>query len=129
MKSKTTLLVVILMLAMALGAGVVAGKLSARLPAPTGTGAKEVSLTEALQLTPEQQQKMRAIWEGVRDEANRCMKEADQAQKDQDDKLLAILSDDQKAKFQQFNNERIAKITALNQKRKDSFKKAVDDTN
>ena len=57
--NKSIILVVVLMFALALGAGVVAGKLSSRGTAPTiETG----TLSEELKLTADQQKQMQRIW-------------------------------------------------------------------
>jgi Spy/CpxP family protein refolding chaperone len=129
MKNKWVVVILVLMFAVALGAGVVAGKLSTRVQVEPVQPARQGTLTDALNLTPKQRDQMQAIWENVRATANDCLEQAKRAQSDQDAALMKILTADQKAQYQKLNNETIGKIAVLDARRKESFKKAIDATN
>jgi uncharacterized membrane protein len=126
MKTKTALIVV-LMFVVALAAGAVAGKLASRqqrTPAVV-TGSE---LTDQLQLTPEQRNKMRPIWESVRDTADSCRKDAEAAQKEQQDQLVAMLNDDQRRKYADLTSATSIKIQVLDEKRKAAVRQAIEQT-
>src|SRR6476646_4080924 len=87
---------------LALGAGLAAGLLAARLPTGSGSSADTVpgvgsgaanqsaehgSLTDELQLTPQQRDQMREIWEGTRGRVHQVYEDAQQLQKDRDDAI------------------------------------------
>ena len=117
---------------LALAAGVSGGLLLARLPnAPTDgpAGVTPVSpLTAELGLSPPQAEQMRKIWEGVRDTAQSCLEDARRLQKQRDDALVSLLSDEQKEKFQNISQEYADSFAELNRKRDQEFQKAVGQT-
>ncbi len=128
--------------ALALCAGVVAGIVYARLPAgsivktdnsppppmlpPDGPG--ERSLADELQLTPEQRVQMRGIWEGVRDKVHRAFDEAQDLQRQRDERIAAMLNDEQKARFQKLSQEFADRYDQLAKERNEAFDSAVDKT-
>jgi hypothetical protein len=128
MKNKLVVILLILMFALALGAGVVAGKLSTRAATPETPAPKRGTLPQVLQLTADQRDKMEAIWEDVRQTSNKRLAEATAIQRQQDDALMAMLTDDQKKKWQDINMQTAGKIAVLDGSRKEAFKKAVDAT-
>jgi Spy/CpxP family protein refolding chaperone len=129
---------------LALCAGVVAGIVYARLPSagsavkpdntppppmlpPDGPGEK--SLADELQLTAEQRVQMRDIWEGVRDKVHQAFDEAQDLQRQRDERIVALLStDEQKAKFQKLSQEFADRYDQLAKDRDEAFNSAVEKT-
>jgi len=112
--------------ALGLSAGVVAGMLVSRLPAATaGAGERPASVSAIasplaeLDLTPDQQQQMQKIWEGVRKDVQGCFDQAQSLQKQRDDAIVSLLSEEQKAKFAEISkqfHDRDVKITGDRQR-------------
>ena len=106
MKQTGVKILLIGLTALGLSAGVVAGMLVSRLPS-TGAGAEQrpasvssiASPLAELDLTPEQEQQMKIIWEGVRRDVDGCFKQARNLQNERDDAIVKLLTEDQKAKF------------------------------
>jgi Spy/CpxP family protein refolding chaperone len=130
---------------LALCAGVVAGIVYARLPAagsaakPDNTtppppmlppdGAGEKTLADELQLSPEQRVQMRDIWEGVRDKVHQAFDEAQDLQRQRDERIVALLTtDEQKAKFQKLSQEFADRYDQLAKDRDEAFNSAVEKT-
>ena len=127
---------------LALCAGVVAGIVYARLPSsavktdntppppmlpPDGPGEK--SLADELQLSPEQRVQMRDIWEGVRDKVHQAFDEAQDLQRQRDERIVALLTtDEQKARFQKLSQEFADRYDQLAKDRDQAFNSAVDKT-
>lgn len=134
MKANGTRAVVLLAFLIALGAGAVGGMLLSRLPmlgsaaASTAVNATPTSLTEALQLTPQQAEQMRSIWEKTRAQAHIAYADAQELQKGRDDALVAILNDEQKAKYEKIAREYADRFSTLTAKRDAMFQKAVEQT-
>jgi hypothetical protein len=128
MNSKTILFVMILMFAVAVGAGVVAGKLSARIPASQGKPTDQLSLVDVLHLNPQQQAQMQGIWEGVRKSSDDSLGEAQDAQKDEDAKIEALLTPEQRPKYGNLTMDYKRKIGEIQKKRDAAFHKAVSDS-
>jgi Spy/CpxP family protein refolding chaperone len=138
-RTRIEILLVVLTV-MALSAGVVAGLVAARLPAATSAaksdnvpppippGPMEKSLAEELQLTADQREQMRAIWEGVRDKVHQAFDEAQDLGRQRDQRLVAILSDEQKAQFEKISKEFAEKYNQLARERDDAFNGAVEKT-
>lgn len=126
MRTKTTLIVV-LMFVVALAAGAVAGKLASRQQQATRTSAGS-SLTDDLKLTPEQRDRMRQIWESVRDTADSCRKDAEAAQNEQLEQLKAMLNEDQRRRYAELTSATSIKIQVLDEKRKAAVRQAIDQT-
>jgi len=115
---------------LALGAGVVAGTLGKRVLSLPPNVSPDVgsTLSQELGLSSDQRDRMQQIWEGVRDTAHDCQEQAQQLQKQRDDAVVALLSDEQKAKYTQLTTECFGKIAALNSRREAAFGKAVEET-
>jgi len=122
---------------------VVAGLLASRLPAsssgkndsappapplPPG-GSLEKSLAEELQLSADQREQMRGIWEGVRDRMHQAFDEANDLQRQRDERLVGILSsDEQRAQFAKISKEFAEKYNQLARERDEAFNAAVEKT-
>jgi hypothetical protein len=118
---------------LALAAGVSGGMLLARLPAthPEGVDVPTAAaspLGAELGLTPQQSEDMRRVWEGVRETAQQCYDDGRRLQKDRDDALVALLTDEQKVKFEKVSREYAEQFAELNRKRDRDFEKAVQQT-
>src|SRR4051794_32743783 len=98
MKTTRMKLLLIGLTVLGLSAGVVAGMLVSRLPAstadatppggPHGPPGMSAALVEQLELTRDQQEKMRAIWESVRGDVQQCFQQAQDLQKQRDNDVL-----------------------------------------
>jgi hypothetical protein len=113
---------------LALVAGVVTGTLGARVSASPANASGGSSLSAELGLSPEQRDQMQQIWEKVRTTAHQCQDQAQQLQKQRDDSVFALLTDEQKARYTQITTECVGKIQALNAEREAAFSAAVAQT-
>jgi hypothetical protein len=121
---------------LALGAGLAAGVLGNRLigrsvvssGGATGVETSGSSLSQELGLSSDQRDRMQQIWETVRDTGHDCQTKAQQLQKQRDDAVFAMLTDEQKAKYTQVTTECFGKIAQLNSTREAAFSKAVKET-
>jgi Spy/CpxP family protein refolding chaperone len=119
----------------ALSAGIVAGILAARLPvaraAQTTADASSVgegSLSQELDLTPDQQAQMRSIWEPVRGHVHETFQYAQRLQKERDEALVALLNDEQKARFEKISQDFANRFQELSKSRDRTFTDAVQKT-
>jgi predicted phage gp36 major capsid-like protein len=85
-------------------------------------------LSGQLQLSREQCEQMRPIWEAARDAARSCSKEAERIQFDHEEQLKALLTDEQKARYEQLSQENHRRIAAEDARRKEAFHKALEST-
>lgn len=111
-----------------LSAGLAGGMLAARawMPAPRPATAR--SPLDELQLSADQTQQMRKIWESVRDSAQTCLTRGQSLRRQRDKAMEAILTDEQKARFEKVDQEYNSRIAALNNERENAFQKAVERT-
>jgi sugar-specific transcriptional regulator TrmB len=126
--NKSIALIVILMFALALGAGVVAGKLSARgsVVAPTiETG----TLSDELKLTADQQKQMQQIWGQMQSVSRQCLEDAKEVQARQNKALEAMLTEEQLKKWSQITTQSDVDIKVLDAKRKEALDNAINRTN
>jgi Spy/CpxP family protein refolding chaperone len=140
-KTRVEALLIVLTV-LALSAGVVAGLVAARLPAssagkgenappppPMPPGPTEKSLADELQLNPDQREQMRGIWEGVRDKVHKAFDEAQDLQRQRDERFAAILTtDEQRAQFQKISKEFADRYDQLARDRDEAFNSAVEKT-
>ena len=136
MKTRVKMLVVGLTV-LGISAGVLAGMLVSRLPgvtsaahpsAPMPPGGAPTPLVEELQLTPDQQDKMRTIWEGTRDQVHDCFDVAERLQKERDEAVAAIMTPEQKAQFEKIAKDYANRYSSLERKREETFEIAVEET-
>ena len=130
----------IVLTVLALSAGVVSGLVAARLPGTAGgksdnapqpppmPPATEKSLADELQLTPDQREQMRGIWEGVREQVHKAFDDAQDLQRQRDERIVAMLSDEQKAQFQKMSREFADRYDQLARERDEAFNSAVEKT-
>jgi Spy/CpxP family protein refolding chaperone len=136
MKARRVSMLVVGLTVLGLSAGVLAGLLAARLPGSsshpvppaTPPGGVPQGLVDELNLSNDQQSKMRDIWEGVRTRVHRSFDDAQQLQKDRDAALVALMTEQQKAQFEKISQEYAKKYADLEQKRQQAFEQAVQKT-
>jgi hypothetical protein len=130
-------ILVIGLTALGLSAGVVAGMLVSRLPAAMSgagqqtalpTSAVSSSLAQELNLTPQQQEQMRQIWENVRGQVQDCFSQAQDLQKQRDDEIIKLLNDDQKAKFEEISKRFHARDVKIKDDREQILAVAISKT-
>jgi Spy/CpxP family protein refolding chaperone len=126
----TTLLIIVFVLA--LGAGVTAGMLASRLPGSTATpaasGEQHSWLAEQLDLTREQSEQMRDIWEGVRTDARKCFQQADDLEHERDEEVAKFLTPEQRIQYNQVTQKYATQMKDLAAQRQAAFEKAVTHT-
>ena len=134
--------VLVILTVLAVGAGVVAGMVVSRLPAaatgapnggaasPGGAGsaAPQSALAEELHLSSQQSDQMRVIWEGVRDKVRSSYENADRLQRQRDEAIQALLTPEQKAKFEKLTQDYSDRFIALRRDRDSAFAQAVEQT-
>jgi Spy/CpxP family protein refolding chaperone len=122
---------------LALSAGVVAGLVAARLPGsssaapvappppPPGNPLDRTPLAEELGLTPQQRDQMRGIWEPLRGKVHETFEDAQDLQRQRDEDLVAMLNDEQKAKFAKISRDYADRFVELGRRRDKLFDDAV----
>ena len=117
---------------LALGAGVFAGMAVSRLPVSSApainVSADKASIADELQLTDDQRDQMRAIWEGVRSNVHSTLDRAQEIQRDRDAAVVKMLTDSQKAQYAALTREAAEKFAALSSQRDQAFHDGVDKT-
>jgi hypothetical protein len=121
-------ILLVMMFGLAVATGVVTGRLTSRYPVPQRhqPGAAGGSpLSDQLQLSPEQSEQMRPVWEAARDTARSCAREAERVQREHERQLAAMLNDEQKQRYERLSEENHARIAELDAERKEAFREAV----
>lgn len=118
---------------LALGAGLAAGLLSARLPAKAATnspdlGVERTPLVDELNLSASQRDQMKLIWESAQKQAQQAFQDAQRLQKSRDDRIFSLLNEEQKAQFSQISKEFADRYDNLQEKRDTVFNQAVTQT-
>jgi hypothetical protein len=121
--------VLVVALVLTLAAGLAGGLLGARyLSAPPVEMIHPSSPLDELQLTADQTQHMRKIWESVRDTTQTCLTRGQLLRQQRDKAMEALLTDEQKARFEKVNQDYEAQVLALNNQREQIFQNAVKET-
>jgi Spy/CpxP family protein refolding chaperone len=141
MRKKRIEILLILVAALAMSAGVVAGLLASRLPSAAGPQSAatttpatpppasfERTLADELNLRADQRESMREIWEGVRDQVHKTFDDAQNLQKERDEAMVALLNDEQRVKFAKISQDYANRFNALTKKRDTTFEEAVAKT-
>src|SRR5947207_111331 len=116
--------------AIAFGAGLVIG-LEQRITTPTTPTTTQASprgrgfLTSELNLTPEQQEKMKKIWEGVRPPGREIMTNA---KRERDEQIAALIRPEDKATYDQILKTYSDKQEQLNRQIQAAFHNAEQRT-
>src|SRR5437588_2157111 len=107
MRTTQVTIALVVMFVLTMSAGLVTGRLTSRQPQPPEPRTQQARvvggspLASELALGPEQAAQMRPIWEAARDAARACAADADRIQREHEDQLTAMLTDEQKAKYEQ----------------------------
>src|SRR5258708_3053114 len=126
MRTTESKIVLVLAFVLTLAAGLAAGLWGARYM--NGRQVQTVapnSPLDELQLTADQTQHMRKIWESVRDTAQSCLTRGQLLRQQRDKAMEALLTDEQKARFEKGNQDYEAQVLALNNHREQVFQIAV----
>jgi vacuolar-type H+-ATPase subunit E/Vma4 len=121
------------MFVVTMSAGLVAGRLTLNRAHPPGPQTRPEAaggspLTAELQLTAEQAAEMRPIWEAARDAARASARQAERVQQEHEDQLTSMLTEEQKRKYEQLSQANHRRIAALDARRKEAFRQAVEAT-
>jgi Spy/CpxP family protein refolding chaperone len=142
MRTKRTEILIILVAALAMSAGVVAGLLASRLPANAGRSSDagnpasttpppasfERTLADELALRDDQREQMRQIWEGVRARVHKTFDDAQNLQRERDEAMVALLNDEQRVKFAKISQDYAGRFSELTKRRDATFEEAVEKT-
>ena len=126
-------IVVSLMFVVTLAAGVLTGRLMNARAAPQSSSSSSSAegsslLVRELQLSEEQSNRMRAIWEQARDTVQECIQSGERIQQQQDEQLNALLTPAQRTEYARITNAGRERLAALDAKRKEAFAIAVAHT-
>ena len=86
------------------------------------------SLAEDLQLSAEQREQMRRIWEGAQVRGKIYYDEVQKLQKGRDDEMVALLNVEQKARFEKIAHDYADRFSDLINRREAMFDDAVNET-
>ncbi|MCL2641079.1 MAG: Spy/CpxP family protein refolding chaperone, partial [Phycisphaerales bacterium] len=106
------------------GGGVVPERRGGQRPPPP----QRPPLTEALSLTPAQNEQLRVIWSDWDPSRQTRSERHPQFQKERDDAIQALLSDSQKAAFDDIQKKYRQLLDQLDEERRQAFQVAVDKT-
>ncbi|HYG74067.1 MAG TPA: Spy/CpxP family protein refolding chaperone [Planctomycetota bacterium] len=111
----------------AFGAGLLAGML---LKQPPAAQPQSDRFLGELNLTPEQREKMKAIWtEAMKNNSWQMQREArEAAQKERDEAMRALITDEQRPRFEAIQSAYQAKIEELSQKSRKARDEAAEKT-
>lgn len=130
MKSNRTKLAIVAVFCLTLGASVVTGLLVGRLSAakaPVGPSADQ-SLAEQLGLSDGQREKMRGIWEGVRELSSASLTQAEAARTAQERSIAALIPGDKMDQYNKIRRDYTETCANLQGRRKAAFERAVRQT-
>jgi hypothetical protein len=127
-KTKRFEVLLVVVTVLALGAGLTAGLLSSRLPAEQEDSSAVSPLVAELDLTAAQRAQMKQIWEEAQSKVLRAFNDAQALQKDRDDEIIRMLTDEQKAKFAELSKKYADHYAQLQQTREKVLNNAVEST-
>ena len=110
---------------LAMGAGVAVGMLSARLPQ---THQPRSWLGDELNLTPEQREQMRAIWQDVSKNRGRDWERRRALEKERNEAIVSLLTEEQRAKHDEINRQFAQKMQEQQQQREAAVHEAIERT-
>jgi Spy/CpxP family protein refolding chaperone len=129
MRTTDSRAVLLLAFVMTLAAGMAGGMFLSRSRANVASSVSARSPLDDLQLSADQTQQMRKIWESVRDSVQTCQMRGQSLRQQRDKAMEALLTDEQKAKFEKVDQDYNAQILALNSQRQTAFQNGVSQTN
>lgn len=118
----------VMALAGGVGVGVVLARHNWLKTASPAAAADRSSLAEELQLSPEQSEQMRRIWEGARERSKTYYDEVKKLQKGRDDEMVALLNVEQKARFEKIAHDYADRFSEAVSRREAVFDDAVQQT-
>jgi Spy/CpxP family protein refolding chaperone len=122
--NRLKLLIAILFL-IALGTGIVVGMGVSRTPKAHERGSW---LAEELNLTPDQSEKIKAIWSDISRPGQSSFDRRRQYQRERDEALLGLLTPEQRAAYGTIVDKYNLQIAELNHEREQAFQAAVEST-
>ncbi len=122
-----TKVIIAIAFVLALGAGVAVGMLGAR-NMPTHRG-RSSWLTEELHLSADQQKQMQEIWSNVlRGKGREHMEQVRALQQQREGEIVALLTAEQKARYEQINQQFDQRVQEFARQRDEAFEQAVEKT-
>jgi Spy/CpxP family protein refolding chaperone len=121
-------MILVVVTVLALGAGLMAGLLSSRLPSQTTEDNTVSPLAAELELSPLQRDQMKEIWEAAQAKVVRAFNDAQALQKSRDEEIIQMLSEEQKARFADLAKKYADRYTHLQDSREKVLKEAVENT-
>jgi hypothetical protein len=129
MRNSTSSLLVLVACALALLGGAAAGMLAMKLsPSDKRLTLDQTSLADDLQLTPDQRNQIRGIWEHVRQSAADANAEGRRLETDWETRLKALLTPDQQKEYEQIHRDYNDGVTALKSRQDKAMADAVERT-
>jgi hypothetical protein len=129
MKAGSVRVVVILLFMLALVAGVAAGLLASRYAArPASTPISAAPALSDLDLSADQAQRIRTLWEKVKEDSDQSYVQVNRLQQQQQQDLINLLTEDQKRSYSRINLDYQNKITKLKADRDLALKNAFEET-
>jgi Spy/CpxP family protein refolding chaperone len=125
MTAKATV-VLVLAYVLALAAGTTSGLLADRLRSPNAQ--MSAPLAVQLQLTDDQRDRMRQMWEQAEQTVDDCYKQAQSIERQRDQALVDMLTDEQKARFAKIDKGFADQFAVLTARRSAAFAEAFDKT-
>ena len=119
----------VLALAAGVAAGVLAKRFATTLTAPvTSPGISANPTLDDLQLTESQRVQIQKIWEGVKDASDQSYRQANQLQRQFDDKVQRLLTPEQMKQYQEYYRQYQQDFFKLQSERDTAVKKAIEET-
>ena len=113
---------------LSLAAGVVGGMLVARVPETPRPHPQSLAPLAELNLSPDQQEKMKEIWQQVQTTAQDCYRDARKADEQWKKNVETLLTDEQKAQYSKITQDYNNQWAALKAKRNTMFRQAIEQT-
>ena len=120
-------LIVFCVFTLALSAGLVAGKLDWGSNAASGKS-ETSALAAELGLNDQQCERIRGIWEPLRQSAKASYDEARRLERRRDDAFVSLLTEEQKKEYGKIKHDYDDRVLALRAKRDAQFRDAVEKT-
>ena len=130
MKTNIARVLIVCFFVVTLGAGVAAGLLAAKLPAVSSQVVmpSDASLAGQLNLTAEQAEKMRKIWEGVRDLSRESYRTAIKDEQQRDSAIRALIPAEKLSAYNEILRNYAEQGARLKGNREAVFDQAVKET-
>ncbi|HEY8666259.1 MAG TPA: hypothetical protein VIL86_06325 [Tepidisphaeraceae bacterium] len=119
-------LILVAMVVLVLGAGVVVGRLSTRLPATVPAEKQPSWLADQLNLNPEQRQQMDAIWAETKQKMAKSFERRRGLEKERDQAVVALLTPEQAAEYDEIQEEYRERRAAMDKERGELIREAEE---